>query len=284
MPTLYILAALFFITPAVLAICARLAESNGFITPDGKLDQRVKTKEVFLSAGIIASLYCLFLLTGYGRLAGIIPPSLIIANIATLIVSSISLSALVFRAFWIYQKASFLINVAITIITLWITWYAGSLAINYVSKNTQLSASEFPSAVGGLTLLYAPVLWSLLASLVSLPLYVISGAVVVFQSNKKEAGVEQSKSSLTWISLFLGLAFSFTISVEVLARLSTTTPFKNLETWILVTSGYPLSEHKCTTKKSPKDSFVILSTGEIGTAIYDGRSYSYGKVKCPASD
>ncbi|HDQ4761138.1 TPA: hypothetical protein P9H26_005259 [Pseudomonas aeruginosa] len=282
MPTLYVIAILFFVTPAILGHCARSAESLGFFTSDGKLDERVKTSEAALSVAILSSIYFFFTLAGYKAVAGQASIALLITDVSLLIISSIALSALVFRAFWIYQKASFLINLVITILTLWITWFAGSIAIGYVSQTTNLSASEFPSAVGGLTLLYAPVLWGLIISLVSLPLYLISGAVVVSKSGKKEKGVAHSYSSLIWMSLLLGLAFSFTVSVSVFSRLSTTTIFKNFETWILVTSGYPLSKHTCVEKKSPEDSFVILSTGEIGTAIYDGKSYTYGKVKCPS--
>ncbi|WP_324710617.1 hypothetical protein [Pseudomonas citronellolis] len=281
MPTLYVIAILFFVTPAILGHCARSAESLGFFTSDGKLDVRVKTSEAALSVTILCSIYFFFALAGYKAVAGQASIALLITDVSLLIISSIALSALVFRAFWIYQKASFLINLVITILTLWITWFAGSIAIGYVSQTTNLSASEFPSAVGGLTLLYAPVLWGLIMSLVSLPLYLISGAVIVSKSGKKEKGVAHSYSSLIWMSLFFGLAFSFTVSVNVFSRLSTTTLFKNFETWILVTSGYPLSKHTCVEKKSPEDSFVILSTGEIGTAIYDGKSYTYGKVKCP---
>ncbi|MDH0336808.1 hypothetical protein [Metapseudomonas otitidis] len=280
MPALYIIAILFCVTPFLLGYCVRSAESLRFFTPNGNLDEQVKTSEAALSITIFSSIYFLFILTGYKALTGEISIALLILNITTLITSSIILSALVFKAFWIYQKASFLINTSITLLTLWITWFAGSIAIGYVSQTTNLSASEFPSAVAGLTLLYTPILWGLIMSLVSLPLYLIAGAIAVSKAGKKENDVAQSYSTFVWTALFLGLAFSCSVSINAFSRLSSTTIFKDFQTWILVTSGYPLEDHKCIENKSPKDRFTILSTGEIGTAIHDGKTYNYGKFKC----
>jgi len=283
MPALYLIIILFFVSPAVFGYVARSIEKNGLLTDTGKFDERLKTKEVALSIATLISLYIFFALTGYKHLSNSTPIEIIIPTISAIILFSVSLSIVVFKALWIYKRFSLAINASLTIATLWITWYSGSIAIGFVSETTNLSASEMPSAVTGLTLLYTIVLWGLLISFACLFLYTIAGVFFVASSAKKNDKVEKKIKLLTYTALFTGLAITSIISLDIVGNLSRAHWFKDIEMVILTTSGYPLTSHKCFKKNSPEDRFVILSSGKIGVASYKEGKYEFSEAECQST-
>lgn len=293
MSTIYILFMIFFTTPALAATAFRIAAANSYIHENGELNlsSEVNKSHLFLSIVIIICLYLILTLLGYNFLDNTSDVTITTFPFAILTIASIALFISVFRALQFYKRAELFFNIATAYITLWVTWYAGSLAGQLVSESTGISASEFPSAVLGFTLLLAPVLWAVVAALVFLACYLITGLAIMGTPALKDLPQDSIHRKnlkfkyFIFLSLLLGLAFtpSITLKLAETALKSEWTESRLSE--ILIFSGYPLKKHKCVTGKSDNDRFSILTSQKIAVAEYISEyEYKFFTVECPKEE
>ena len=268
MSTAYLLTAIFFISPAVLAIATNIAESNGYIIKSQStyLAEKAKNPEIALATTIWIGIYFLLIALGHTIIEHDIHIALAAIPFSIIVFASIALSIIVYRALSIYKKASPFFNITLTYLAFWITWLASSYASDQISAVTGLSATEFPAAVAGISLLYTPILWGLPMSATLLCLYAITGIAVLFtpftpedpkdiDSKKKPSKAERA---FILTSLFIGLGFSSIITIQTINKTSKSIWLENRTLDIILYSSFSSKEFKCAKRKSEKDKFTIL--------------------------
>ncbi|HCL3942979.1 hypothetical protein [Pseudomonas aeruginosa] len=292
MSAFYILTALYFITPAILAVASNKAESLRLIEKNKlfKLSENAKSTKNLLSLTIWLSLYIAVLATGYKFFTGAPYRGVALTAFTITTISSVTLSFVYFKGFTIYKNISFLANITLAYITLWVTWYCGTIASEYISRKTGLSATEMPSGVAGLTLLYTPVLWGVIMVYAFLILYIIAGIVFTLKNPPKKIKnltpsekLNHSQSVFISLSLFCGLAFCTTFVASIVIETPRSELFKKIEMNILYTSGYPLTTNTCSPEapKEPNRRYAILTSGKLAIAEKKTETkYLYSVTDC----
>jgi len=272
-----------------LFICtANQLISKGFITLEKGffIPKELRDLEVLASVVIFSCLYALGMAALYGASFGYKPQAFALVIIFTIALCTTALSANLIKRAISPKGLSTAVNYFLGFGGLIISWIGGTFASAYIEEQTNLSASEMPSAVLGLTLLYAPILWNVAASVCYLALYLIVSILIIKGDSKSRR--ERAKHSLKdWRnqlvlgSLSLGLAFSAMASLNVLNFSMVFKYLKDTERFILIFSGYPLNKHQCALNSAPEDRFAILSSGDIAVAKYiDETKTDYFKIKC----
>lgn len=218
--------------------------------------------------------------------------------IAALIAASIALPTILLTyAQWkssaIYQSHKGLFGIALAYLTLWIFNLSQQIADSYVSQSAQISPTELPTAVNGLTLLYAPIWWGLALGGALLAPYGWALAKVVLrikavadgQSTEADSKTEERHIILN-IAHAAGLACTTIIILEAIPKISQTATVAKYEKKIFISAGFPLESTDCIQNTKKEDRFSILSSGEIlmATAEIDKKSgrvdYDISKKIC----
>lgn len=284
MQALYVIGTLFFLTPFLLGCIAQLSEWRGYVS-NGRIAKPLRSLDFALALLVYGTSYLGMLLTGYKYFAGDVYIQIPIAVLTVNSIATIALSLIFYRAVSTYKKFSFPIKAFFTLATLWVTWMAGSFAGNYITETTGLSVTELPSAAVGLTLLYAPILWALVMSFAFLILYGFTGLLLIVSStkpSKEEQPFKFEKRFHIIMALMIGLGILATSSTEIIRQLTESKWLKDIQTQILIFSGYTLSKHSCAKSAKESDRFTILSSGEIAIAqnIDEGK-FKYFVEDCP---
>ncbi|WP_447746044.1 hypothetical protein [Pseudomonas nicosulfuronedens] len=273
MQALFFIVVIFLITPLLLGCIAQLSELRGYIA-NGKLSRELRTIEFGLVITIHTTFYLALIATAYKYIFNNVHIAIPVTILLTNAVATITLSAIHFKIKWIYKNYSFFINSTITIFVLYSTWQAGSYAGGYITEKTNLSMTEFPAAVAGITLLYGLIFWALAISTGFISLYCITTLLLLITSTKPviEKGLKKpldfEKRFHIIISLSCGLGLIATLSLEAIPNIVKSEWMKQKETEILVESGYPLESLDCIKSSSAQDRLMILSSGEIAVAKF----------------
>lgn len=183
----YVLVCLFLVTPIVFGACFHIARAIGYIQgprTDATLTAEFKRPKTLFCLLIWLGIYLIILIYIARLIEPEAKPSISFYLFIFIPLATTFLGITTFKALETYEKYSIPFNILIAYVALHMSWEAGVHAESYISATTGISATETPSAIAGLAVLYLPVLWGLGMAWVFLGIYSLIGFGWVFTLKK----------------------------------------------------------------------------------------------------
>lgn len=301
MTTLYIIFIIYFVTPITFALLLDYARGNHFLTEDLRITNRSYQipAEHILAALICLSLYITIILAGYASLGGRINTLLMAIVFILQCSSTLTLTAITFRATLIYKSSQTTFNVIAGLVTAAILFLSSIYADAHITSTIKIISSELPAALKSLTLLLFPIMWSFLLTIISTALYLVSAVLIFISGTLKTSknlalknnqlmlskdNIRVSKyedKEMIYIAMFVGLAFTTLSIIKATELVVKSDEFTIVTNKLIVFSSFHFSKIDCLPDIKEPNRLALISNDRIVIATPDEKSgYTFRIEKC----
>lgn len=296
----YMIFLCFFVLPIVSALMVLSAAKHGFVSAGSKNRVAAKAKslepEVYTAGAVLISIFILFFLAGYVAVGGE-PPGWLIGVVFTLVVvCTLVLSIILFKATRIYAFSPTIFKWLGSLLSLLVVFASNVYADAFIAQKLGIAGTELVAAQRVLTIVFLPVMCAFLLSWAMLPLYGIAGLLWLWHASNGRAAeqqnlrfvmlgggrlpLEKNKANIYMI-LFVSLAFATLIPINAVSIVTRNHVMDRIANNAVVWASFHLDKNLCFPEAVKGTVFALIDSDRVAAATPNERfSYTYQVKDC----
>lgn len=296
----YMIFLCFVVLPIVSAVTVLSAAKHRFVLTGSRNNVAVKVKslepEVYAAGAVLFSIFNLFILAGYVAVGGV-PPGWLIGTVFTLVVvCTLALSIILFRATRVYALCPTIFKWLGSLVSVLVVFASNVYADAFIAQRLGIAGTELVAAQRVLTIIFLPVMCAFLLSWAMLPLYGVAGLLWLWHTFTDQTAeqqrrrfvmlggrrlpLEKSKANIYMI-LFASLAFATLIPINAVSIVTQNHVMDRIANNAVVWASFHLDKNLCFPEAVEGTVFALINSDRVAAATPDERlAYTYQVKDC----
>lgn len=301
MITLYILFVTYFLLPVALALALGYARKNHFLTDDLRLTNRAYETPIkhIYSTLIWLSIFLVLIFAIYKFLGGDLSASLLAATLILQCGSTLTLTAITFKATSIYKSSPTTFNIIAGLVTAGVVFLSSIYADAHISSTIKIISAELPAAQKALTIALFIIWGAVLLTMIFSVLYLISAVFVFIAGVLKTSKIKAAQNKMlmlskdnirtsnhednemVYLAMFIGLAFTTMSTVTVVQLITKNEKFTPFINELVVFASFHFSAIDCLPEIKEPSRLALISNDRIVVATPNEKEgYTFKVEKC----